>query len=198
MSDEPTLWEAEPHTVAKHGILKSYFDAWTAILARSTQSAELLFVDGFAGPGECTTGEPGSHIVALNALLNHRVNLPKPVRFIFIENRRDRFEHLRTRLAKESARISGNSRVIVDDPIHGDCDTEIRKLIAQWQAAGRPLGPALFFLDQFEYSQVPVTLLKEIMRHRECETTAKYLNVTTQYLHELNERVPLTLVKSGR
>ena len=29
------------------------------------------------------------------------------------------------------------------------------------------------------------------------ETTAKYLNVTAQYLHELNERVPLTLVKSG-
>jgi three-Cys-motif partner protein len=145
MSDEPTLWEAEPHTLAKHGILKSYFDAWTAILARSTQSAELLFVDGFAGPGEYTNGEPGSPIVALNAVLNHTVNLPKPVRFIFIENRRDRFEHLRTRLGKESARISGNSRVIVDEPIHGDCDTEIRKLIAQRQAEGKPLGPALFF-----------------------------------------------------
>jgi hypothetical protein len=29
---------------------------------------------------------------------------------------------------------------------------------------------------------------------RKLETTAKYLNVTAQYLHELNER-PLTLVK---
>ena len=32
--------------------------------------------------------------------------------------------------------------------------------------------------------------------HTKLETTAKYLNVTAQYLHELNERVPLTLVKA--
>jgi three-Cys-motif partner protein len=83
----PTLWEAEPHTVAKHGILKSYFDAWTAILSRSTRSSELLFVDGFAGPGEYTNGEPGSPIVALNAVLNHTANLPKPVRFVVIDYR---------------------------------------------------------------------------------------------------------------
>jgi hypothetical protein len=31
--------------------------------------------------------------------------------------------------------------------------------------------------------------------HTKLETTAKYLNVTTQYLHELNERKPLTLVR---
>jgi integrase len=31
--------------------------------------------------------------------------------------------------------------------------------------------------------------------HTKLETTAKYLNVTTQYLHELNERKPLTPVK---
>jgi site-specific recombinase XerD len=32
--------------------------------------------------------------------------------------------------------------------------------------------------------------------HAKRETTAKYLNVTTQYLHELNDRVPLTLVRA--
>jgi hypothetical protein len=31
--------------------------------------------------------------------------------------------------------------------------------------------------------------------HTKLETTAKYLNLTMQYLHELNERVPLTLVR---
>jgi hypothetical protein len=29
-------------------------------------------------------------------------------------------------------------------------------------------------------------------------STTKYLNVTTQYLHELNERVPLKLVAEAR
>ena len=28
-------------------------------------------------------------------------------------------------------------------------------------------------------------------------STAKYLNVTTQYLHELNERAPLKLVRTN-
>ena len=32
-------------------------------------------------------------------------------------------------------------------------------------------------------------------RHTKISTTEKYLNVKTDYLHELNERVPLTLVK---
>ena len=31
--------------------------------------------------------------------------------------------------------------------------------------------------------------------HTKLETTATYLNLTAQYLHELNERKPLTLVK---
>ena len=110
MSDEqPTLWQAEPHTLAKHGILKSYLDAWTAILSRATRSPELLFVDAFAGPGEYSNGEPGSPIVALNSVLNHTGNLPKPVRFLFIENRIDRYEHLCARLARESSRISRSS-----------------------------------------------------------------------------------------
>jgi hypothetical protein len=30
--------------------------------------------------------------------------------------------------------------------------------------------------------------------HTRLDTTAKYLDVTTQYLHELDDRVPLTLV----
>ena len=59
--------------------------------------------------------------------------------------------------------------VVVDDPIYGDCDPEIRKEIESRRATGKPLGPALFFLDQFGYSQVPMPLLCEIMKHRECE-----------------------------
>jgi hypothetical protein len=33
--------------------------------------------------------------------------------------------------------------------------------------------------------------------HTKVETTAKYLNVTAQYPHELNERKPLTLVRTN-
>ena len=41
----------------------------------------------------------------------------------------------------------------------------------------------------------PLHAVSAWLGHTKLETTAKYLNVTTQYLHELNERKPLTLVK---
>jgi len=178
MADElPTIWPAEPHTSAKHGILKTYLEAWTAILSnpRVSDSPELLFVDAFAGPGEYLAGEPGSPIVALNAVLNHSRDLQKPVRLVFIESRKDRYENLCARIAAERSRISASSRVIVEDPIHGECDAELQKLIRRRAQERRPLGPALFFLDQFGYSQVPMTLLKSILSHEQCEAFS-YLN----------------------
>ena len=43
-------------------------------------------------------------------------------------------------------------------------------------------------------SDVEGTMNGSRLGHTKLETTAKYLNVTTQYLHELNERKPLMLV----
>lgn len=182
MSDElPTVWDAEAHTIAKHGILKSYLDAWSAILTRAQPGSELLFVDGFAGPGEYTKGEPGSPIVALNSILDHSLTQPQAVRFMFVESDRARHAHLVSRLDREASRIAASQRVVVDPPVLGECDTEIRKLIAERQREGRALGPALFFLDQFGYSQVPMTLMRDIMKHQRCEVFS-YLNC--QRMHQ--------------
>jgi hypothetical protein len=40
----------------------------------------------------------------------------------------------------------------------------------------------------------PLHAVSAWLGHTKLETTAKYLNVTAQYLHELNGRVPLTIV----
>lgn len=171
----PTVWEAEPHTLAKHGILRTYLEAWAAILGNSQFGSELLFVDGFAGPGRYIGGEPGSPIVALNSILEHNRPFPKNVRLRFIELDDDRHRHLATCLIQENARIATSPRVIVEAPIRGDCESEIRKLIAQRKQDKQPLGPALFFLDQFGYSQVPMSLIRAIMAERQCEVFS-YLN----------------------
>ena len=60
-----TIWPIEPHTAAKHQILRKYLDAWLPILG--TYNNRMLYIDGFAGPGEYTGGEPGSPIIALEA-----------------------------------------------------------------------------------------------------------------------------------
>jgi three-Cys-motif partner protein len=175
--DLPTVWDADPHTLAKHRILKHYLDAWAPILshAKTVDSAELLFVDGFAGPGTYATGEPGSPVVAINAIVDHMHNMPRPVRFMMIENRRDRFERLCSIVGDLKPQISASKKLIVDDPLLGDCDAEIQKLIGARKSTGKPLGPALFFLDQFGYANVPMTLVRAIMQHDKCEVLS-YLN----------------------
>ena len=62
----------------------------------------LLLVDGFAGPGRYATGEPGSPLIMLDALLSHAgfENLTD-VRFdfFFIEHDESRVRHLRKEVA---------------------------------------------------------------------------------------------------
>ncbi|MFZ7121222.1 MAG: three-Cys-motif partner protein TcmP, partial [Eubacteriaceae bacterium] len=45
-----TIWAIEPHTEAKHAILRKYLDAWLPIITR--WNGKVLYIDGFAGPGE--------------------------------------------------------------------------------------------------------------------------------------------------
>src|SRR5438067_10017963 len=80
-----TIWPIEPHTSAKHQILRKYLDAWLPILG--AYNKRIVYVDGFAGPGRYTGGEPGSPIVALEAALTHQAKLPGELVFLFIEKR---------------------------------------------------------------------------------------------------------------
>jgi hypothetical protein len=45
-----TIWPIEPHTSAKHQILRKYLDAWLPIVG--TYNKRIIYIDGFAGPGE--------------------------------------------------------------------------------------------------------------------------------------------------
>jgi three-Cys-motif partner protein len=51
--------QLEPHTRAKHEILKRYLQAWMVILSQG-RFPEILYIDGFAGPGQYEGGEAGS------------------------------------------------------------------------------------------------------------------------------------------
>jgi hypothetical protein len=79
------------------------------------------------------------------------------------------------RIQAARTNIPAGSPVKVEDPTLGDCNDEILKLIADYKTRRRALGPVLFFLDQFGYSQVPMSLVREIMSHRYAEVFT-YLN----------------------
>ena len=83
-----TIWPIEPHTSAKHQILRKYLDAWLPILG--TYNKRIVYIDGFSGPGQYAGGEPGSPIIALEAARTHRANLAGELMFLFVEERNDR------------------------------------------------------------------------------------------------------------
>jgi three-Cys-motif partner protein len=74
----------------------------------------------------------------------------------FIEKREDRFNNLSNLLARE---YGGEIRnVVLDLPIHGSADMEIRKILGRIRE--KPgFNPVLIFLDQFGYSAVPMELI---------------------------------------
>ena len=135
----------------------------------------LLFVDGFAGPGIYEDGSDGSPILALKAILDHSLDLPVPVRFAFIERDSERFECLETLVTEMRKDLSQNPRIDSVKTHHGECDEVIQAGIDGYDEREEELGPALFFLDQFGYSEVPMGLIERIMSHGQCEVFS-YLN----------------------
>jgi three-Cys-motif partner protein len=89
------VWERDPHTKAKHNILRFYLDAYFPILASSTwSSAGLSFVDAFAGPGEYKDGSLGSPIIAVTSASRVVAEHATDIRVVLVEKEADRFEHL--------------------------------------------------------------------------------------------------------
>ena len=176
MSDNlETQWAAEPHTLAKHEILSAYLNAWMPIMVRqsakvgSVHGREVLYVDGFAGPGKYTGGEDGSPIIAMKAAMSHQAEFPVPIRFLFIELDPDRCALLRQCVNEQKNRLQGAFKIRVDEPIQDDCNKVLSGILEKYKRSGTKFGPALVFLDQFGYSAVPMTLVAEIMRFPSCE-----------------------------
>jgi|SRR5579871_1181084 len=174
----PTIWPADPHTLAKHRILDGYLKAWLPILSRlgkQLRVSEILYVDAFAGPGRYQGGDDGSPIIALNAALHHTLPFPVPVRLLFIEADVDRCAHLRSILDGRTAQIAANSQIRVPPPVNDDCVAVLSRELDDRAKSGERFGPALVFFDQFGYSTVPMDLISRIMSGDRCEVFM-YLN----------------------
>src|SRR2546427_8646756 len=79
----PTVWDLDPHSEAKHIILRRYLQAWLPIMTR--WNGRVLYIDGFAGPGIYSKGEDGSPIIALKEAIRHHFPIKSHIVFLFIE-----------------------------------------------------------------------------------------------------------------
>lgn len=171
----PVLWPLDDHTRAKHRVLRSYLDAWIPVMAQQALKVQpmmlgeprLLLVDGFAGPGRYTTGEPGSPLIMLAALLEHRA-FPRfgGVKFLylFIEHDLRRAAHLRDEIARID--VPDNVQVNVVD---GEFEDTFGEVVEGVHESGHRLVPTFAFIDPFGYSTASMSLAGRFLDFPRCE-----------------------------
>ncbi len=172
MSPKKTLWPLKPHTRGKHLVLKSYLEAWLPILGSWT--GRILFIDGFAGPGEYDKGEEGSPLIALRAFKDHRFRkvIKSEVRFIFIEKRKDRYEHLEKLI--DPLRSSLPEKCYVD-LTQGAFDETMTTVLDALEEHAQKLAPALVMVDPFGVSDTPMSVLQKILRNNRSEVYISFM-----------------------
>jgi len=115
---EAIIWDRDPHTEAKHRVLAGYFDAWYPIMLRTFP--RLSVFEGYAGPGIYSKGEDGSPVVAVSSLVQRPELLSGgKVRFMFCEDREDRFEKLKETIGQKFPQLPKGVTV---DYHHGPCE----------------------------------------------------------------------------
>jgi three-Cys-motif partner protein len=160
-----TRWPITPHTKTKHLILKRHLDAWLPIMTQVNR--QLLFIDGFAGPGRYEGGEDGSPVIAMKAaVLNRRFQTNPPrctLQFVFIEEDPDRIAALRQELTRFTQQHPLPAWVTYDVEHAEFAPYLTRELDRLAKEGSRP--PSTFaFIDPFGYSGLPMRLIARICR----------------------------------
>jgi len=166
-----TIWKAEPHTIAKIALLSTYLKAWFSILGTKPpqRNAAILYVDGFAGPGEYTNHSTGSPIAAVeaatSALNTHGANWKAgDIYCAFVELDAARVKNLQGKLStiKTHARVHASTYAT----------TFVDGLAAIKAARPRPFSqadPLFVFIDPFGATGAPFTAVADILRSRSSE-----------------------------
>lgn len=156
-------WSIEPHTRAKHEILRRYLGAWFPILASG--HTRIVYVDGFCGPGRYENGEQGSPLIALDQALKHGERLrSKKVTFWFMDQDVDRVSSLKAEIGKVP--LPNNFYCQVQ---HSSFEKEFRDMLDWLDVNRRELAPTFAFIDPFGIKGVPYDLICRLLRKHSTE-----------------------------
>jgi len=158
------LWERPRHTQAKHEILTGYLDAWIPIIGSWAEQA--LLIDGFAGPGRYAGGEKGSPLLMLDSFLRRRDRdrLKPTFHFVFIEQDRERFQHLEREIAKRKP----NPKVKIHC-LHGEFSEHFPPVLADFKRRFGGLPPTFAFVDPFGADDSAHRLTSSLIKLPRCE-----------------------------
>jgi three-Cys-motif partner protein len=177
MSSGPTLWPIGEHTVGKHLVLRHYLNAWLPILG--TKHGRIIFIDGFAGPGEYEGGEEGSPVIALKALREHHAlqSITAEVVYLFIDNEAERTDHLKQVVARHQQGLPSKTKIEVAT---GACDERINSALDTIEKSGKWLAPAFVMLDPFGVSYTPLSTIRRLLKNPSCEI---YISVMYEWIN---------------
>ena len=158
-----TLWEIEPHTKAKHEILRGYLGAWFPILG--SRIPKIVYIDGFCGPGRYKGGEEGSPIIAVKeAMKNSLILANSEVIFLFIDERQDRIEHLKSELS-----LLNPPKNFHLDPRVNEFENTLTQILDGLDQTGRQLAPTFAFVDPFGFKGASFELMHRLLGNQRTE-----------------------------
>jgi three-Cys-motif partner protein len=160
-----TRWARGGRTVAKHRVLVEYLGAWIPIFGLQRWVHDLVLIDGFAGPGRHTGGEPGSPLLMLDTFEEHRDRdrLDVTAHFFFIEKDKERVKSLRQEIA---ARGQPAPEITIEI-IHGDYADRFPAVVTSARKSW-PNCPIFAFIDPFGADTEP-ELTADLLSLPQCE-----------------------------
>ena len=153
-------------------VLEHYMGAWLPIMTR--WNGRVLFIDAFAGPGEYLGGEPGSPVIALRSLIDHRAKnqIRSEINYLFIERDGDRSDHLAQVLNGLGAQLPPNCNYEVIKSTFDETLTEVLDSIEEQRTN---LAPAFVMIDPFGVSGTPMSVIGRILENPKSEVYISFM-----------------------
>lgn len=167
---QSTVWDLDPHTEAKHEILRKYLDAWLPKITRYNN--RVIICDGFAGPGRYSNGENGSPVIAIEAFSEHsyRMKMNAKVMYIFIEADPERFSSLQSIIGEMDLPKSVDATFINEE-----YEVAFGQILDYMDQREYSLAPTFAFIDPFGIKGVPLNIIERLMQHPSCEVFITFM-----------------------
>jgi three-Cys-motif partner protein len=176
---DPTIWPIEDHTKAKHALLRRYLGGWFPILTARGYNRRVVYLDGFAGPGIYSNGEPGSPLIAIETLVNHTLfDQLKRTEFLFllVEGRKDRAAQLEKEIDNFWSARHGGKPPNVTTTVYADQFVKVAEgVLEALDESTKKLAPTFAFIDPFGWSGVPLDLISRLLAFDRCEVLFNFM-----------------------
>ena len=175
---EGPTWQIKQHTEAKHKMLRHYLNAWFPIIA-SQGFNRILYLDGFAGPGVYSDGEPGSPLIALETLITHphfsRFTGTEFI-FVFIESDPSSYTSLQKEIIRFWTKQKGGRPDNVITELYNNKFTEIAgQTVTSIHRLQNQIVPTFAFIDPFGWKGAPMAAIRDLLSSDKCEILFSFM-----------------------